>query len=300
MIKRTLYFGNEAYLSTSDEQLVISFPETGKAPTAVPVEDIGVLILDHYRLTYTQSLITKLLYNNVAVVTCNERHLPQGLMLNLEGNHVQTERFTAQIEASLPLKKNLWQQTVRAKILNQAWLLQAQGVEIANMKYWADKVGSGDAENLEGRAAAYYWKNLFNDHINDFTRGRFDAEPNNLLNYGYAILRAVIARNLVGSGMLPTLGIHHRNKYNAYCLADDIMEPYRPFVDNVVLDLIKERQDIYALNKEIKQALLQIPVVDVNINGKSSPLMVASQQTTASLYKCFAGATRKIKYPCFE
>jgi len=300
MIKRTLYFGNEVYLSTKDEQLVVSFHDNEKPSVKVPVEDIGVVIFDHYRLTYTQNLVTKLLHNNVAMVTCNEKHLPQGLMLNLEGNHIQTERFTAQINASVPLKKNLWQQTIKAKIINQAYLLKQQGVKVENMKYWAGKVGSGDPENYEARAAAYYWENLFKTEIDDFTRGRFDPEPNNLLNYGYAILRAVIARNLVGSGMLPTLGIHHRNKYNAYCLADDIMEPYRPFVDQLVLNLLQQQTDIYELSTEIKQALLQIPVVDVVVNEKRSPLMVASQQTTASLYQCFAGTTRKIKYPGFE
>lgn len=277
-----------------------TIPDKEKPSAKVPVEDIGVVILDHYRLTYTQSLMTKLLHNNVALVTCNEKHLPQGLMLNLEGNHIQTERFTAQINASVPLKKNLWQQTVKAKIMNQAYLLKQQGKKVENMKYWAGKVGSGDPKNYEGRAAAYYWEHLFKDEIDDFTRGRFDPEPNNLLNYGYAILRAIIARNLVGSGMLPTLGIHHRNKYNAYCLADDIMEPYRPFVDKLVLILLQQEPDIYELSTEIKQALLQVPIVDVFINEESSPLMVASQQTTASLYQCFAGTTRKIKYPSFE
>lgn len=300
MIKRTLYFGNEAYLNTKDKQLVVNFPDKEKQPVKIPVEDIGVVIFDHYRLTYTQSLISRLLYNNVAVIACNERHLPQGLMLNLEGNTIQTERFTDQINASVPLKKNLWQQTVKAKILNQAYLLQQQGIEVEKMKYWSGKVGSGDSDNYEGRAAAYYWKYLFQSNIEGFTRGRYDPEPNNLLNYGYAILRAIIARNLVGSGMLPTLGIHHRNKYNAYCLADDIMEPYRPFVDKVVLNLLKEKPDIYELTPEIKKELLQIPVTDVLIDGKRSPLMISSQQTTASLYQCFAGNTRKIKYPYFE
>ncbi|MBA7516154.1 CRISPR-associated endonuclease Cas1 [subsurface metagenome] len=300
MIKRTLYFGNEAYLSTKDEQLIARFPDKEKPSAKVPIEDIGVVILDHYRLTYTQSLMTKLLHNNVAMVTCNEKHLPQGLMLNLEGNHIQTERFTAQINASVPLKKNLWQQTVKAKIMNQAYLLEQQGEKVENMKYWAGKVGSGDPENYEGRAAAYYWEKLFKAEIDDFTRGRFDPEPNNLLNYGYAILRAVIARNLVGSGMLPTLGIHHHNKYNAYCLADDIMEPFRPFVDHLVLNLLKQRLDIYELSPKVKKALLQLPVVDVVINKKQSPLMIASQQTTASLHQCFAGTTRSLKYPGFE
>lgn len=168
------------------------------------------------------------------------------------------------------------------------------------MLYWAGKVGSGDPENYEGRAAAYYWSQIFADFIPGFKRGRFEDAPNNLLNYGYAILRAVIARNLVGSGLLPTLGIHHRNKYNAYCLADDIMEPYRPFVDQLVRGLLKTHPDQEELNTELKQQLLQIPVIDVIIEGKKSPLMVASQQTTASLFHCFAGNVRKIKYPSFE
>lgn len=300
MIKRTLYFGNEAYLSAKDDQLVVKYPDKGKPHTTISIEDIGVIIFDHYRLTYTQRMVSKLLQNNVALIICNEKHLPQGMMLNLEGNHVQTERFTAQINASLPLKKNLWQQTVKSKILNQAYLLKMLGNEAKNMHYWAGKVGSGDPENYEGRAAAYYWKNLFKEEIDDFTRGRFDPEPNNLLNYGYAVLRAVIARSLVASGMLPTLGIHHHNKYNSYCLADDIMEPFRPFVDQLVLNILENRPDIYNLSKEIKESLLQIPVLDVVINGKKSPLMVAARQTTASLYQCFEGTTRKIKYPGFE
>jgi CRISPR-associated protein Cas1 len=300
MIKRTLYFGNEFNLSTKDEQLVVKHPGKEAPAVTVPIEDIGVVIFDHYRLTYTHSLISKLLANNTALVTCNEGHLPQGLMLNLEGNHVQTQRFTAQIEASLPLKKNLWRQTVQAKIANQAWLLEILGIPIENMRYWVSKVGSGDPENYEGRAAAYYWSNLFAEFIPNFKRGRFEDAPNNLLNYGYAILRAVIARNLVGSGLLPTLGIHHRNKYNAYCLADDIMEPYRPFVDQLVRKLLEKNLGSQELSSENKKQLLQIPVIDVNIEDKKSPLMVASQQTTASVFHCFAGNVRKIKYPSFE
>jgi len=300
MIKRTLYFGNDAYLSTKDDQLMVSFPDKGKPPVKIPVEDIGVVIFDHYHITYTQSLVTKLLHNNVAMVTCNERHLPQGLMLNLEGNHIQTERFTAQINASVPLKKKLWQQTVKAKIRNQAKMLESIGAETENMKYWENSVTSGDTTNYEGRAAAYYWKCLFKDHISNFKRGRFEEEPNNLLNYGYAILRAVVARSLIASGLLPTLGIHHHNKYNAYCLADDIMEPYRPYVDSVVLKILESEDDIYDLSPALKKQLLQIPVVDIVIDGKKSPLMIGMQRTTASLNACFMGEQRKLIYPEIE
>lgn len=167
------------------------------------------------------------------------------------------------------------------------------------MRAWVDEVRSGDADNLEARAAAYYWRHLF-PQIPDFVRGREGMPPNNLLNYGYAILRAVIARALVGSGLLPTLGIHHHNRYNAYCLADDIMEPYRPYVDELVIKIIRNYKYYEVLNKELKATLLEIPVLDVLIEGKRSPLMVAATTTTASLAKCFCGEQRKICYPQME
>jgi CRISPR-associated protein Cas1 len=167
------------------------------------------------------------------------------------------------------------------------------------MLKWTKDVKSGDSDNLEGRAAAYYWKNIF-PHIQGFTRGREGVPPNNLLNYGYAILRAVVARALVASGLLPTLGIHHHNRYNAYCLADDIMEPYRPFVDKLVVEMVNSGENIENLSGEIKAKLLQIPVLDVRINGQRSPLMIAIGQTTASLAKCYLSESRKIIYPVFD
>lgn len=300
MIKRTLYFGNEAYLSVKDAQLNISFPTKDKQPTKIPLEDIGVVIFDHFRLTYTQSLLVNLLDQNAAVIFCNEKHLPKGLILNLAGNHVQAERFRIQIDTSLPLKKNLWKQTIREKINNQAWLLNQANIPCENMLLWSKKVGSGDPENHEGRAAAYYWKHLFSDDLDDFLRGRDEDFPNNLLNYGYAILRAIVARSIVGTGLLPSLGIHHRNKYNAFCLADDLMEPYRPFVDQLVLQIMAEQEVSYELTKEQKQALLQIPVIDVFMEGQKRPLMIACQHTTSSLFECFSGNRRSIKYPSFE
>jgi CRISPR-associated protein Cas1 len=220
-------------------------------------------------------------------------------MLPLCGNTTQSERFRHQIEASLPLKKQLWQQSVQCKINNQASVLHSlRGEEVRCMRVWAKDVRSGDAENMEGRAAAYYWKYLFGQHIDGFTRDRDGVPPNNLLNYGYAILRAVVARALVTSGLLPTLGIHHHNRYNAYCLADDIMEPYRPYVDELVYNLVKNKGlPTDGLTREWKADLLVIPTLDVVISGKRSPLMVAVGQTTASLYKCFSGELRKIAYP---
>ena len=161
---------------------------------------------------------------------------------------------------------------------------------------WSKDVRSGDADNLEARAAAYYWANLF-PQVASFRRQRDGVPPNNLLNYGYAILRAVVARALVSSGMLPTLGLHHHNRYNAYCLADDIMEPYRPYVDNLVCEIVREQDDVSELTLDIKSRLLSIPVTKIIINGQRSPLMVGVGQTTASLYKCFCGELRKIVYP---
>ena len=311
MIKRTLYFGNPAYLSTKLAQLEIRLPEVVNNDTLsdtfkenaikkVPIEDIGVVVLDHKRITITQGALAALLDNNVAVITCDEQRMPSGLMLPLSGNTTQSERFRHQIDASLPLKKQLWQQTIQYKILNQrAVLKSSRRLKCSNMEVWAKEVKSGDTENLEGRAAAYYWQNLFGE-IDGFRRNRDGVPPNNLLNYGYAILRAVVARALVGSGMIPTLGIHHHNRYNAYCLADDIMEPYRPYVDKLVVKMVDSGMDISKLTTDIKSKLLSIPVLDVVINGKRNPLMIGVGITTASLYKCYSGKLRKIAYPTME
>lgn len=307
MIKKTLYFGNPAYLSLRNQQLVIKLPEVAKnhslpeafkqnSEVTKPIEDIGVVVLDNKQITLTSGLLEALLENNCALVTCDSKSMPVGLMLPLYGNTTQNERFRLQLDASLPLTKQLWQQTVRQKIENQAAILKkCAGVEIKCMKAWAADVKSGDTDNQEARAAVYYWRNLFN--VIGFTRERDGIPPNNLLNYGYAILRAVVARGLVASGLLPTLGIHHHNRYNAYCLADDIMEPYRPYVDELVYSIVDSGEYYDVLTKELKAKLLSIPTLEVVISGKRSPLMVAVGQTTASLFKCFAGETRKIAYP---
>ena len=306
MIKRTLYFGNPAYLSLKDCQMVIRMPEIAKAnlpelfetktTKTIPIEDIGVVVLDNKQITITHGLMEALLNNNCALITCDSSKLPVGLMLPLCGHTTQNERFRDQLEASLPLKKQLWQQTIQAKIRNQAKVLQTQSVSATNMTIWAEKVKSGDSENIEARAAAYYWKNVF-PFFEKFYRDRNGPPPNNLLNYGYAILRAIIARALVSSGLLPTLGIHHHNRYNAYCLADDIMEPYRPYVDKLVIDIILSGEDYTTLSTSVKSKLLSIPVLDVIIDGNRKPLMIAASTTTASLAKCFEGETRKILYP---
>ena len=269
MIKKTLYFGNPAYLSFKDEQLVIRQEETNlegqksEYKRTIPIEDIGILVLDHSQITLTSVILTKLLENNVALVTSNQSHMPFG---------------------------------------NQATVLsQITGESCKNMLVMADTVKSGDSENKEGQAAAYYWKRLFEKQYPDFTRQRDGKQPNALLNFGYAILRGIIARALVSSGLLPTMGLHHHNRYNAYCLADDIMEPYRPYVDQVVLRCVRTTSVFEEeITKEQKVMLLGIPTLDVKIDGKRSPLMVAATQTAASLYKCFSGEIRKISYPVME
>lgn len=265
--------------------------------TLKPIEDLGVVVLDNKQITITAGVIDALLENNCALITCDRRSMPVGLMLPLCGNTTQNERFRQQLDASLPLKKQLWQQTVQAKIRNQASVLEECTREEVNcMRVWANNVKSGDSDNMEARAAVYYWKTLFAT-VDGFSRSRDGVAPNNLLNYGYAILRAVVARGLVASGLLPTLGIHHHNRYNAYCLADDVMEPYRPFVDKLVFCLCEQYGEDVELSKEVKSKLLSIPTLDVRIGGKRSPLMIAVGQTTASLYKCFSGELRRVIYP---
>ena len=304
MIKRTLYFGNPAYLSLKMMQMVVRMPQKddGDLPTGedmvktIPIEDLGVIILDNKQITITQGLVEALLENNCALITCDSKRMPTGLMLPLSGNSIQNERFRSQIDSSLPLRKQLWQQTIEAKIRNQASVLQyVTGEEHRNMLKWAESVRSGDADNMEARAAVYYWKTIFPDNPY-FVRKQDSDGPNALLNYGYAILRGVVARALVGSGLLPTLGIHHHNRYNAYCLADDIMEPYRPYVDKLVTEMLDE-DATGTLDATSKIKLLNIPVIEVVINGKRSPLMIAVSHTATSLVKCFRGESRRLLYP---
>ena len=317
MIKRTLFFSNPAHLYKRNEQLCISMNKATETEDetkiiTIPIEDIGVVVLDNKQITLSHALIDALLQNNAALITCDDSHMPSGLMFPLDVHYTQTERFKAQIAATEPLKKQLWQQTVSAKLANQSRLLKSlindtgnaqRQAQLADAAAWllsfSKDVKSGDGDNHEARGAAIYWQNLFAPEMN-FRRQpglRHEAPPNNLLDYGYAILRAVVARGLVGSGALPTLGIFHRNKYNAYCLADDIMEPYRPYVDKIVCSLVSSSDDWQQLTPAIKKHFLEIPALDIVIDGEQSPLMVGLQRTTAGLMKCFEGESRKMTYP---
>ena len=298
MIKRTLFFGNPAYLSTRNEQLVVNFPEEARKEATIPIEDLGYVVLEDPQITITNGLLMKLVQNKTAVITCDKQHLPCSFLQPLVGHTEQTERMRHQLDASVPLKKQLWQQTITAKVTNQAQHLLLQGKPALKLKRWSKEIKSGDTGNIEAIAAAYYFQTLF-EEIEGFSRNQKGVAPNNLLNYGYAILRAVTARALVSSGLIPSLGIYHHNKYNAFCLADDVMEPYRPFVDRVVYDLVATGCAIEELTQPLKTELLLIPALDVVIDDKQSPLMVAMSRTTHSLYECFAGTGRKVLYPEF-
>ncbi len=291
MIKRTLTIENPSRLRVQHRQLVIE--QDGKEAGRIPIEDIGVLLINHPAVLYTHQCMTALLENNSAVVLSGNNHHPTGLLLPLDGNTVQTERFRHQIEAS-PLKKQLWKQTVLAKIKNQARHLELENKESGRLYTLAKQVRSGDSSNIEAQASRYYWPRVFGDR---FRRDRAGPPPNNLLNYGYMVLRAAVARSLVSSGLLPTLGIHHRNRYNAYCLADDIIEPFRVFVDRTAVKIFRKNEACSQLTREMKEELLNVLVTDVRFKKETRPLLVGLHQTTASLYRAFAGDQKSIEYP---
>ncbi len=344
MIKRTLFISNPFHVSTKLNQLVLKNKKTGEEKQT-PIEDVGFIVFEHEECTFSLQAIHHLNENNVASVFCNEKHLPTSMLLNLDSNDIQSQLFSHQIGASEPIKKQLWQQTIKAKIINQASLLQQLGKPNETLLRCAANVKSGDTTNEEAKASRYYWANFFVDSSTPaqnsasarlkkqdspsmsssvtnspvtlseeqsdeskseacneamkvkFTRNRFGLPPNNLFNYGYAILRAGVARALAGSGLLPTLGIHHHNKYNAFCLADDIMEPYRPFVDRLVVQIVNDTPEYSELTTELKTRLLSVLTTDICINDATSPLMVGLSQTTASLAECFTGERKTIKYP---
>lgn len=295
MLKRTLYFSNPYYLSLENCQLKIQ-EKKGIMEKTAPIEDIAYIVLDHPQITLSMRLIEYLVANNVAVIFCDSTHMPTSMLLNLDGHTLQSELFQAQIKASEPLKKSLWKRTVEAKINNQAAHLEKRGIQANDLRIFARSVKSGDVENREGMAARFYWNRLMG---NTFIRDRYGAPPNNLLNFGYIILRSAVARALAGSGLLATLGIHHHNKYNAFCLADDIMEPYRPYVDQIALNVYGDFPNETEINKDMKASLLSLMNCDVQIGNKKRPLMVALSSTTASLARCFTGENRKIVYPDF-
>ncbi len=292
MIKQTLMFTSPVALSLKYGQLVVKSLDDDKTLTR-PVEDIGFLVIDNPMISLTTPLLNELVANNVAVIICDKKQMPQAMLQPLVGNTTLQESYKYQIEATAPLKKQMWKQLIEAKIKNQAALLDRVGKEGKMLKPFYANVKSGDADNREGAAARVYWSQLFE---NGFKREREGDSPNQFLNYGYTILRAAVARALVGSGLYPAFGIFHRNRYNAFPLADDVMEPYRPFVDEVVYSLSQEDENI-DLDKNVKSRLLRVLFADVIIGRMTRPLEVALSLTTASMVKMFKGESQKLSLP---
>lgn len=295
MSKRAIFFSTPFCLSLRNGQMIINTREMPDMQQSVPIEDLGFVVLEHQQTSITLPLLNALSDNNVAVIFCGDNRMPNAMLMNLDSNTTQGECYRAQIEASEPLKKGLWRQIVEAKIRNQAALLNKLGKDGDKLKPYYMNVKSGDADNREGIAAKIYWSELFGK---EFIRYREGSPPNNMLNYGYTILRAAVARALMGSGLFPAFGIFHRNRYNAFPLADDVMEPYRPYVDEIVFGLHAEGAD--RLDKEAKNRLLRVLYTDTVFERVTRPLDVGLTATSASLGKCFQGIQKKLAYPIIE
>ncbi len=295
MSKRTIYFGTPCYISCRSGQLVVKDQDDKIISGQLPVEDIGYVVLDHQQITITHKAIQELIYTGAVIISCTDRHLPAGMMLDPASNSMHTMILREQMAMSEALKKQLWKQIVEQKIKNQMQLITHEECSM-RMDYLRRTVRSGDPENKEAQAASWYWRHW----LPEFIRDRDGEEPNHLLNYGYAILRAVVARALVTTGFHCAQGIHHRNKYNAYCLADDIMEPYRPYVDRLVLQIVQTRDDVGELHRELKSELLSIVMTDVQMGKSTRPLSMAVTETSASFLECIRGQRRKLKLPSMD
>jgi len=292
VIKRIIEISTApAYISVKHLQLMLK--REGEEVASIPIEDIGVLIVDHPGCTYSHAALNELLANNVAVIICGKNHHPNGLLLPLDANSLQSERFRVQVAAKEPTKKRLWKQLVQAKIKHQAWCLDQCKVEGGKgLRVLADKVKSGDTGNHEAQAAARYWKCLLGD---GFRRKRDGLPPNGMLNYGYTVLRAAVARALCGSGLHPSFGLHHHNRYNAYPLADDVMEPFRPLVDYQVFQFWQQGEG--SITSTVKQTLLGILSQDVYLEGEKRPLMNALHFLSANLLRTLAGDDPSLMIP---
>lgn len=293
MIKQTLFFTTPVSLSLRLRQLVIGVGEgESEAKVTRPIEDLGCVVLENPLIRVTLPCLNALVEAGVAVILCDQHGMPSALLQPLESNATQAETIRAQVAASQPTQKQAWRQLIEAKILGQAALLDRVGGRGDLLRPLARSVRSGDPDNREGTAARIYWKQLFGD---DFQRERQGAPPNQLLNYGYAILRAAVARALLGSGLLPQFGLFHHNRYNAFPLADDVMEPYRPYVDQVVYRLYKG--GCMQLDKDTKVELLRVLTCDVHMDAGTRPLQVALSFTTASLARLLTGEDKHLVLP---
>ena len=295
MLKRTLVFSNPISLSLKNQQIVIAYKDTPDEKVTVPIEDVGVVVLEHQQINVTLPLLNALTDSNVQLVVCNDKGMPNSMLLNLDTNVTQGKTLRNQINAGEVLKKQLWKQIVEGKIHNQANLLDKVGCDGNILRPYYSNVKSGDSDNREGIAARIYFQELYGK---EFVRDRNLPGINALLNYGYTILRAAVARSLVSSGLFPALGIFHHNRSNAFPLADDIMEPYRPYVDEVVYDLANKGK--LELTKDVKADLISILYADTYFEKVIRPLSVGLSQTSASLAKCYAKEETKIKLPMMQ
>lgn len=290
MSTRIVTISNGGHLSLKHQQLVL---EREGETHMVPVEDMLALILENPQTTITQPLLQHLMQNNVAVISCDDKHLPTGMMLSIDGHTTQTRRLITQASMGNTLKNRLWKQLIQQKIIAQGYtLVQTQGTD-AGLYAMAKKVKTGDSYNLEAQAARRYWSKLFEN----FSRNPDYEDQNRLLNYGYAIVRAVVARNIVATGLHPSLGLHHHNQYNSYCLADDVMEPFRPYVDLYVYQLTKQHGPTTELTPSIKAELMSVIQHEVTINQKNSPLHIAIRKTAQSLTKVIMGEEKTLLLP---
>ena len=294
MTKQTLMFVNPVSLSLRYNQLVIHLKGSEEEVTR-PIEDIAVVVIENQAVQVTMPLLNALATQNVSVVICDDKAMPNAMLMPLETNNTQQETYRIQCEASQPTRKRIWRDLIEGKIRNQAAMLCRAGRQGDLLRPYYSNVLSGDSDNREGAAARIYWRELFGP---TFVRSREGNQPNAMRNYGYALLRAATARALMGSGLLPAFGIFHRNRYNAFPLADDVMEPYRPFVDAIVYDL-HARQGKTTLDKDAKSRLLRILFADVDIDGTTHPLEVALTLTTASLVRALKDNNQHIRCPSF-
>lgn len=290
MLKRTIIITTPCRLGIRNAQLLIE-NEAGTVST-VPVEDLGNVIIENQQAYITLPAMNALIGQNVCITICDRKSMPSGMLYPLEGNSLQGERYRLQVEAPLPVKKSLWKQIIESKIKNQSILLDKAGLDSAPLKPYYRNVKSGDSDNREGVAASFYWKELFG---HEFLRDRNGTAPNNLLNYGYAILRAATARAIVSAGLLPSLGIYHKSRYNAFPLADDLMEPFRPWVDEIVLSLIQE--SCHDLTRDAKNRLVNVAYADVCVDGRRHPLSIALSLLCASVVAVMSGEQTKLRTP---
>ena len=299
MTKRIIYCESSSYLKLQNKQLHIEFKDKLNPTSIIPVEDIETLIIDNNQITITSALIQELQDNKVAFIICNNKHMPTGLMLPIDGNSIQHERIHLQVKINQTLKGSLWKQIILQKIKNQSVVLESLSIDSNRLKILSKNISSGDKTNREAHASIYYWKNIFKENVDNFKRDKDGNSPNNFLNYGYTILRTIMAKNIVSAGLSPTIGIFHKNQFNAFCLADDLKEPFRPFVDKIVCDILKTNGVSEFLTKEHRKTLLQISTLEVKSAGRITSLTLATQNLVNSFVAVLKKEQKKLDFPEF-